>query len=279
MEARYRETLTERSRTAATLELELEKERQRVKGYKQALISHSQQLMEERKQLQQERETLEEEKQKLVRSGAAGAVLHRALEREQDWYQRATATLKELEGQLVERQNAYCSLIQPRDQRLEMERNMLLKVVKDPIGAEIDLESDLKDIFKRDKHCADVLNMDKRKNGSLMWVYLKYWQLQVTLQKHKKAEETILGGKIQSHRDPPPGAVDLYRASLFGCCHPQDAVQEAGGLFWTLQLLKLTALVHLRLELRQKAGAIDCQRWSCTNEKHRYLLSPALSVQ
>lgn len=148
-----------------------------------------------------ERETLEEEKQELVKSGAAGAVLHRALEREQDWHQRATATLKELEGQLVERQNAYCSLIQPRDQRLEMERNMLLKVVKDPIGAEIDLESDLKDIFKRDRHCADMLNMDKRKNGSLMWVYLKYWQLQVTLQKHKKAEETILGGKIQSHTE------------------------------------------------------------------------------
>lgn len=53
MEARYRETLTERHRAAAKLELELEKERQRVKGYKQALISQSQQLMEERKQLQQ----------------------------------------------------------------------------------------------------------------------------------------------------------------------------------------------------------------------------------
>lgn len=53
MEARYRETLTERRRAAATLELELEKERQRVKGYKQALVSQSHQLMEERKQLQQ----------------------------------------------------------------------------------------------------------------------------------------------------------------------------------------------------------------------------------
>ncbi|XP_019946837.2 coiled-coil domain-containing protein 127 isoform X2 [Paralichthys olivaceus] len=199
METRYRETLTERRRAAAKLELELEKERQRVKGYKQALISQSQQLMEERKQLQQEREALEEEKQKLVKSGAAGAVLHHALEREQDWYQRATATLKELEGHLVERQNAYCSLIQPRDQRLEMEKNMLLRVVKNPIRAELDLESDLKDIFKRDKTCADLMNNDKRKNGSLMWVYLKYWQLQVTVQKHKNAEEAILGGKIQPH--------------------------------------------------------------------------------
>lgn len=135
----------------------------------------------------------------MVKSGTAGAVLHQALERENNWYQRATTTLKELERQLVERQNAYCSLIQPRDQRLEMEKNMLLKVVKEPIGQELDLESDLKDIFKRDKHCADLLNMDKRKNGSLMWVYLKYWQLQLTVQKHKRAEEAIFGGNVESH--------------------------------------------------------------------------------
>lgn len=170
-----------------------------MKGYKQAMVSQSQQLTEERKRLQKEREALEEDKQRQVKSGAAGAVLQHALEREQDWYHRATATLKELEGQLVERQNAYCSLIQPRDQRLEMEKNILLRVVKDPIGAELDLESDLKDIFKRDKHCADLLNVDRRKNGSLMWVYLRYWQLQVTVKKHKKAEEAILGGKIQFH--------------------------------------------------------------------------------
>uniref|UniRef100_A0A8D3E4C2 Coiled-coil domain-containing protein 127 n=1 Tax=Scophthalmus maximus TaxID=52904 RepID=A0A8D3E4C2_SCOMX len=198
MEARYRETLTERRKAAAVLELELEKEKQRVKGYKQAMVSQSQQLTEERKRLQK-REALEEDKQRQVKSGAAGAVLQHALEPEQDWYHRATATLKELEGQLVERQNAYCSLIQPRDQRLEMEKNILLRVVKDPIGAELDLESDLKDIFKRDKHCADLLNVDRRKNGSLMWVYLRYWQLQVTVKKHKKAEEAILGGKIQFH--------------------------------------------------------------------------------
>ncbi|XP_071761097.2 coiled-coil domain-containing protein 127a [Centroberyx gerrardi] len=198
MEARYRETLTERRRAAAILELELEKERQRVKGYKQALVSQSQQLMEERKQLQREREALEEEKRRLVESGATGAVLHQALEREKDWHQRATVTLKEIEGQLIERQSAYCSLLQPREQRLEMEKNMLLKVVKAPIGGELDLETGLKDIFKNDKHCADLLNMDKRKNGSLMWLYLKYWQLQVTVQTHKRAEEAILGGKTHT---------------------------------------------------------------------------------
>ncbi|XP_034031191.1 coiled-coil domain-containing protein 127a [Thalassophryne amazonica] len=203
MEAKYRETLTDRSRTAATLELELEKERQRVTGYKQALVSQTQRLVEERKQLQQEREALENEKQWLVESGAAGAALHHALERENDWYQRATATLKELEGQLVERQNAYCSAIHPKKYRQEMENNILLKAVKEPIAQDLDLEAGLKDIFKRDKHCADLLNMDKRKNGSLMWVYLKYWQLQVTVQKHKRAEEAILGGKIQSHTHRP----------------------------------------------------------------------------
>ncbi len=58
MEAKYRETLTERRRAAAMLELELEKERQRVKGYKQALVSQSQQLMEERKRLQQVKSVL-----------------------------------------------------------------------------------------------------------------------------------------------------------------------------------------------------------------------------
>lgn len=146
-----------------------------------------------------EREALEAEKKRVVESGVAGAVLHIALEREKNWYQRATATLRELEVQLVERQNAYCSLIQPREQRVEMENNMLLKVVREPIGGELNLEADLKDIFKRDKHCAELMNIDKRKNGSLMWVYLKYWQLQVTVQKHKRAEEAILGGKIQSH--------------------------------------------------------------------------------
>lgn len=141
---------------------------------------------------------MEEEKQRVVQSGAAGVVLQQALEGENSWYNRATATLKELESQLVERQNAYCSHIQHREHRVEMEKNMLLKVIKDPIGGELDLESDLSDIFKRDKHCAELLNVDKRKNGSLMWVYLKYWQLQVTLQKHKRAQEAILGKKIQS---------------------------------------------------------------------------------
>ncbi|XP_061531531.1 coiled-coil domain-containing protein 127a [Phycodurus eques] len=197
LESRYEETLTERRRAVAALELELEKERQRVKGYRQAMISQSHLLVEERKRLQQEREWLEEEKQRYVKSGAGRAVLHQAMEQQNEWFQRANGTLRELEAQLVERQNAYCSLFLPRDKRLEMERNMLLKAVKEPVTDELNLEADLKDIFNRDKHCANLMNMDKRKNGSLMWLYLKYWQLQVTVQKHKRTEAAIRGEDVE----------------------------------------------------------------------------------
>uniref|UniRef100_A0A8C1DU50 Coiled-coil domain containing 127a n=1 Tax=Cyprinus carpio carpio TaxID=630221 RepID=A0A8C1DU50_CYPCA len=200
LELKYRETLTENRRTAAHLEVELEKERQRVQGYKKALISQSQQLMEERKQLQQERQDLEEEKNRLLQSGVAGVVLRKALQREEDWQRRAQALLQELEVKLVERQEAFCSILLPREHRLEMEKNLLLKVAKDPGVAELNLEEDLRDIFKNDRHCADLLNLDKRKNGKLMWLYLRYWQLQVTLQKHKRAEETLKGALLNSSR-------------------------------------------------------------------------------
>ncbi|KAL7840300.1 hypothetical protein AOLI_G00256230 [Acnodon oligacanthus] len=193
LELKYKDTLTENRRTAALLELELEKERQRVQGYRKALVSQSQQLLEERKQLQKEREELEKEKRRALQSGAAGIALNGALQREEQWHQRATALLQELELQLVERQEAFCSLLVPRERRLEMEKNLLLKVAKDPVGAELGLEEDLRDIFKNDRHCADLLNMDKKKNGKLMWLYLRYWQLQVTLQKHKRAEDALKG--------------------------------------------------------------------------------------
>uniref|UniRef100_A0A8C1ZCP6 Coiled-coil domain containing 127a n=1 Tax=Cyprinus carpio TaxID=7962 RepID=A0A8C1ZCP6_CYPCA len=165
LELKYREVLMENQQTAAHLEVELEKERQCVQGYKKALISQSQQLMEERKQLQQERQDLEEEKNRLLQSGVAGAVLRKVLQQEEDWQRRAQALLQELEVKLVEMQ--------------EMEKNLLLKVTKDPVGAELNLEEDLRDIFKNDRHCADLLNMDK------------YWQLQATLQKHKRKYITI----------------------------------------------------------------------------------------
>lgn len=147
---------------------------------------------------QKEREALESEKERVVKSGAAAAVLHQALERENNWYNWATATLKELEGQLVERQSIYCSPTESRKRREDMEESMLLKVARDPIGRELQLESNLRDIFRRDTYCANWLNVDKRKNGSLMWVYLKYWQLQIAVQKYKRAEAAILGEQKRS---------------------------------------------------------------------------------
>lgn len=141
---------------------------------------------------------MESEKERVVKSGAAAAVLHQALERENNWYNWATATLKELEGQLVERQSIYCSLTKSRELRKDMEESMLLKVAREPIGRELQLESNLRDIFRRDTYCADWHNVDKRKNGSLMWVYLKYWQLQIAVQKYKRAEAAILGEQKRS---------------------------------------------------------------------------------
>ncbi|XP_036395342.1 coiled-coil domain-containing protein 127a [Megalops cyprinoides] len=191
LERKYRESLAESRRTAAHVELELEKERQRVQGYRQALQSQSQQLLEERKQMQREREALEEEKGELARYGAAGALFSRALDRETEWQSKAMAVLREFETGLVERQRVFCSVLLPRDRRLEMEKNLLVRAAKEPLAAELNMESGLKDIFKNDRHCADVLNTDQRKNGSLMWLYLRYWELQVALQKHKRALESL----------------------------------------------------------------------------------------
>lgn len=193
LELKYKDTLTENRRTTALLELELEKARQRVDGYKKALVSQSQHLLEERRQLEKEREELEEEKKHALQTGAAGLALHAALQREEEWHQRAQVLLQDVQDQLVERQNAFCSLLLPREHRREMEKELLLKVAKDPMGAELGLEDDIRDIFKNDRHCTDMLNIDKRKNGKLMWLYLKYWRLQVTLQTHKRAEDRLKG--------------------------------------------------------------------------------------
>ncbi|KAK3541343.1 hypothetical protein QTP86_022095 [Hemibagrus guttatus] len=191
LELKYKDTLTENRRTTALLELELEKARQRVEGYKKALTSQSQHLLEEHKQLQKEREELEEEKKRALQNGSAGLALHAALQHEEEWQQRAQVLLQDLEHQLVERQYAFCSFLLPREHRMDMEKELLLRVAKDPTGVELGLEDDIRDIFKHDRHCADIRNMDRRKNGKLMWLYLKYWRLQVTLQKHKRAEDRL----------------------------------------------------------------------------------------
>uniref|UniRef100_A0A3B1K2I5 Uncharacterized protein n=1 Tax=Astyanax mexicanus TaxID=7994 RepID=A0A3B1K2I5_ASTMX len=70
---------------------------------------------------------------------------------------------------LVRRQEAFCSpWLLPRE-----------RGPKDPVGAELGLEEDLRDIFSNDRHCADLLI-----NGTK-------GMLPVTLQKHKRAEEAL----------------------------------------------------------------------------------------
>lgn len=200
MEDRYGGSLTEVRRAAALLEIEVEKEKQKVEGYKKAMLSHRLKMMEERKQLNQEHHDMEQEKQRMLQCGTAGVVLRAALEQEATAHQRAEAALRELEGSLVERQNAYCSMLRPRAQRREMEQDLLMRVARGHLGLGrgVELEADLRDIFNKDKYCADMLNTDDRKNGSLMWAYLKYWQLQVTVETHKRAHDAILSGKMGS---------------------------------------------------------------------------------
>lgn len=58
---------------------------------------------------------------------------------------------------------------------------------------------------------------------------------------------------------PPSCSVDLNGASLLGCCHPQDAVENAGR---SLQPLPIFLL--LLIDKRERTGAINCQGWNCT---------------
>ncbi|MBN3278583.1 CC127 protein, partial [Polyodon spathula] len=192
LELKYRDIYTQQHQTVARLQLELKKEQSRVQGYQDAFISQSHRLLEQRKLLQQEREKIEKEKQQLLQSGAAAALYRSILEKESDWQNKAMFVLKQFEESLLERQSAFCSVLVYRDRRLEMEKNLLVKAATDPVAVELKMEAGLKNIFKHDNVCANRLNTDKRKNGRLMWLFLKQWELQVELQKFKRAEKSLL---------------------------------------------------------------------------------------
>ncbi|XP_077051236.1 coiled-coil domain-containing protein 127b [Siphateles boraxobius] len=193
LDVKYRQTLSENRRETVQLEFDLEKEKQRAHGYRQALASQSQQFEEERRGMRLEREALENERSRLRYGGPGGALFHEALQKEKEREMRSSLALKEVEYRLVERQRAFCSMLVPRVRRLEMEKDLLVRTAKEPILAHLEMEDGLRDIFKNDRSCAEYLNTDERKNGSLMWLYLRYWQLQVTLQTHQRAEASILG--------------------------------------------------------------------------------------
>ncbi|EOA97466.1 Coiled-coil domain-containing protein 127, partial [Anas platyrhynchos] len=193
LEAKYRDTITESRRAVAHLELELEKERNRTLSYREALVSQSRKLVEERRSLEQEQEKLEREKQVLLHSGAAGNLYQSCLAKEEEWQKKANALLKEFEDGLKERQEIYCSLVVPRSQRLEIEKNLLVKAATDPVALDLHMESGLKDVFKHDNYCGNLLNRSRSQNGRLMWLYLRYWELAIELQKFKRVEKAMLG--------------------------------------------------------------------------------------
>ncbi|KAL1255017.1 hypothetical protein QQF64_013078 [Cirrhinus molitorella] len=193
LDVKYRQTLSENHKETAQLELDLEKEKQRAHGYRQALASQSRQLEEERRGMRLEREALENERSRLRHAGPGGTLFHEALKKEKEREWRASLALKDVEYRLVERQRAFCSILVSRARRVEIEKDLLVRTAKEPLLAHLEMEDGLRDIFKNDRSCAEYLNTDERRNGSLMWLYLRYWQLQVTLQTHQRAEAAMLG--------------------------------------------------------------------------------------
>ncbi|XP_005065479.1 coiled-coil domain-containing protein 127 [Mesocricetus auratus] len=189
LEAKYHAVISEHRRAVAQLSLELEKEQNRTTSFREALISQGRKLAEERKLLEQERTQLMQEKSQLQ---PLRSVYLSCLEGEDDWQSRARAVLKDVGEALVERQNIYCSPILPRSKRLELEKKLLVRSSVDPVAADLDMAAGLYDIFKHDKHCGDVWNTNKCKNGKLMWMYLKYWELLIELKKFKRVEKVIL---------------------------------------------------------------------------------------
>jgi hypothetical protein len=189
LEAKYHAVISEHRRAVAQLSLELEKEQNRTSSFREALISQGRKLAEEKKLLEQERAQIKQEKSRLQ---PLRNVYLSCLQEEDDWQRRAQHVLKEVGEALEERQNIYCSLIIPRSARLELEKSLLVRTSVDPVAADLEMAAGLSDIFKHDKHCGDVWNTNKRQNGKLMWMYLKYWELLVELKKFKKVEKVIL---------------------------------------------------------------------------------------
>uniref|UniRef100_A0A384DJ01 Coiled-coil domain containing 127 n=3 Tax=Ursus TaxID=9639 RepID=A0A384DJ01_URSMA len=189
LEAKYHAVISENRRAVAHLSLELEKEQNRTTSYREALISQGRKLVEEKKLLEQERAQVMQEKRQLQPLRSAYLSF---LEKEDDWQRRARLVLKEFEDALTERQNIYCSLLLPRGRRLELEKSLLVRAATDPIATDLQMAAGLTDIFKHDTYCGDVWNTNRRQNGRLMWLYLKYWELAVELKSRKRVEKAIL---------------------------------------------------------------------------------------
>ncbi len=120
----------------------------------------------------------------------------KALEKEKEQKQSTSEALNVVEQRLMDRQWDFCSLLVRRVKVVELEKDLLVYTAKQPL-AHLQMEDGLRDIFKNDQTCANFRNTDKRRNGSLMWLYLKYWRLQLALQTHQRAEAAILNSQTK----------------------------------------------------------------------------------
>uniref|UniRef100_A0A8C1MD13 Coiled-coil domain containing 127b n=1 Tax=Cyprinus carpio TaxID=7962 RepID=A0A8C1MD13_CYPCA len=103
-------------------------------------------------------------------------------------FQEVLEKEKKMEYRLMKRQEMFCSNLVHYSWNVKMEDELLNFAAKHPLLAQLKVVDGLRDIFKNDRSCAEYLNTDPRRNGCLMWLYLRYWQLQVTLQTHQRAE-------------------------------------------------------------------------------------------
>ncbi|KAG9283652.1 coiled-coil domain-containing protein 127-like [Astyanax mexicanus] len=113
-----------------------------------------------------------------------------AQEEGKKFHKGAVAALTTIEAELVHRQGIYCSFTAQRDHRQPIEEKLLSKVDTDPYLAKLVSKEDLREIFK-DGYCERPWNTVDKKNGKLMWIFLKEWEHKITQQKHNKIEEVL----------------------------------------------------------------------------------------
>lgn len=142
--------------------------------------------------MREETEELKQEKKRLL------TALFKVQDEGEKFQHDAEMLLKEVEQKLMKRQAIYCSRVTPRAERLVIERNLVDMVKQNPVGIQLKMEDELRDIFQRDTHCADLLNTDEKQNGKLMWDCLDSWKERV---KQKKKNTEMLKDTLASHNN------------------------------------------------------------------------------
>uniref|UniRef100_A0A8C2FWS6 Coiled-coil domain containing 127b n=1 Tax=Cyprinus carpio TaxID=7962 RepID=A0A8C2FWS6_CYPCA len=156
----------------------------------EAKIKFQNNLAYQKEQLEKERSNIRLECEAV--NYQTSVLFHNTLETEKEQEGRALRLLEDVEYRLVKRQEMFCSKMVHSSWRVVMEKELLAYIAKEPLLADLKMENGLKDIFQNDSHCAEIHNTNPRKNGCLMWLYLSYWKLQLSLQSHKKAEAAVL---------------------------------------------------------------------------------------